>query len=145
MLAALMHHIVSARLGFTWICLLLFIGLSLVGSSFAGCVGGIGTTCFQPDECDGELLCCHVGGQFNQGSCETPTVCNELQQGPGGMGGTGGTAGTGGTGGGGGMSGTGGTGGVGGAGGQAGAGGEAGAGGQAGAGGSAGSGGAPLL
>ncbi|MDH3201236.1 MAG: hypothetical protein OEM15_10130 [Myxococcales bacterium] len=129
-----MRHIVSSRLGFPWICLLLFVGLSFAGSSLVGCVGGIGTTCFQTDECDGELICCHVGSQFTQGTCETQPVCDELRQGPGGMGGAGGTSGIGGTGG---AGGVGGTGGAGGGGGMSGAGGTAGVGGTGGGGGSA--------
>ena len=132
MLAALMRHIASSRLGFAWICLLLFAGFSA-----AGCVGGVGTTCFQSNECDGELICCHIGSQFNQGSCETRTVCDELRQGSGGTDGNGGAGGEGGVGG------SGGTGGVGGEGGVGGAGGSGGAGGQGGSGGGAGSGGAP--
>lgn len=142
MLAALMRHIVASRLGFAWICLVLFAGSSLAGSSLAGCVGGVGTTCFQPDECDGELICCHIGSQFMQGSCETQLVCEELRQGSGGTGGDGGAGGEGGVGGAGGTGGAGGEVGIGGAGGTGGGGG---AGGQGGTGGSAGSGGAPAL
>jgi len=129
MLAALMRHIVSPHLGFALICLFPFAALS-----HAGCVGGVGTTCFQNDECDGSLICCHIGSPFNQGSCETQAVCNDMRPGTGGTGGTGAVGGAGGAGG---VSGAGGTGG---AGGQSGAGG---AGGQAGMGGNAGSGGDP--
>ncbi len=129
MLAALMRHIVSSHLGFACICL-----LPLIGSSFAGCVGGVGTTCFQNNECDSDLICCHIGSQFNQGSCETSMVCDELRQDSSGTGGTGGTGGAGGEGG---------VGGAGGTSGAGGAGGTSGAGGQAGMGGSAGGGGAP--
>jgi hypothetical protein len=146
MLGALMRDICSSRLGFAWICLLLF-----AGSTSAGCVGGVGTTCFQNDECDGELICCHIGSRFTQGSCDTQAVCDELRQnsgtgGSGGAGGEGGVGGTGGAGGEGGVGGTGGAGGEGGVGGTGGAGGEGGvggAGGQGGAGGGSGSGGAP--
>ena len=136
MLAALMRHIVSSRLGFALICLLpclLFGGLSL-----SGCVGGVGTTCFQNDECDDPLICCHIGSSFTQGSCQTVQECDDMQ-GTGGAGGTGGADGTGGTGGIGGTGGAGGAGGMGGVGGAGGAGGAGGSGGQAGMGGGGGS------
>lgn len=97
-----------------------------------GCVGGVGTTCFQNDECDGSLLCCHIGSPFNQGSCQTAEVCDEMRMGAGGAGGDGATGGSGG----------GGAGGQSGAGGSAGAGGASGAGGAGGLGGSGGGGGA---
>ena len=126
---ALMHHIVSSRLGFVLICL-----LSFGAVSFGGCVGGVGTTCFQDDECDGSLICCHIGSSFNQGSCQTQQDCNDMQ-GTGGTGGTGATGGTGGAGGEGGMSGAGGAGGQGGMSGAGGSGGQAGMGGDAGGGG----------
>ena len=107
MLAALMRKMTSR-----WLCLALF-PLSLL----VACVGGQGTTCFQDDECNSGLICCHVGSPFTQGSCETQAVCDELQ------GGTGGTGGFGGFGGLGGFGGFGGFGGVGGVGGMAGMGG----------------------
>ncbi|MGB5811458.1 MAG: hypothetical protein WBG86_13050, partial [Polyangiales bacterium] len=55
--------------------------------SVTGCIGGVGTTCFQDNECNGALICCHLGSVFNQGSCQTSAVCNEMR----GTGGTGGT------------------------------------------------------
>lgn len=135
MLAALMRHIVSSRLGFALICLIPF-----AASSVAGCVGGPGTTCFQDDECNGSLICCHIGSPFNQGSCETTEVCNDMRPGTGGTGGTGATGGMGATGG---TGGAGGVGGNGGSSGNGGASGQGGAGGQAGAAGTAGNGGVP--
>ena len=101
--------------------------------AMAACVGGVGTTCFQDDECDSGLICCHVGSNFNQGSCQTEVVCMDMQGGTGGAGGVGGSGGTGG-----GVGGGGGTGGSGGVGGFAGAGGQGGS--AGGAGGAAGSG-----
>lgn len=123
MLAALMRNITSHLVRLASICLVLL----------AACTGDTGTTCFQTDECNGLLICCHVGSPFTQGSCETQEVCDELQGGAGGTGGFGGAAGAGGGGG---------QGGEGGAAGQGGQGGQGGAGGQAGNGGSAGMGGA---
>lgn len=98
---------------------------------FSACTGGQGTTCFQDDECNSPLICCHVGSPFTQGSCETQQVCDELRGGTGGTGGAG-TGGSGGLGGAGGAGGQGGTSGMGGAGGQGGASGQGGAGGQGG-------------
>jgi len=103
------------------------------------CVGGVGTTCFQDDECDGSLICCHPGSTFTQGRCETKEVCAEIIGGLGGFGGFGGFGGDGGTAG---ASGAGGTAGAGGAGGMAGAGGAGGMAGGGGAGGMGGIGGA---
>jgi len=134
MLCRLMRNITPQRVWLALVCVVLLVA----------CTGGAGTTCFQDDECNGELICCHVGSPFTQGTCETVAFCDELQGGTGGTGGTGGAAGTGGSGGAGGMAGAGGSagaGGMAGAGGTAGAGGSAGAGGMAGAGGSAGAGG----
>ena len=131
MLCRLMRNITPQRVWLALVCVVLLVA----------CTGGAGTTCFQDDECNGELICCHVGSPFTQGTCETVAFCDELQ---GGTGGTGGAAGTGGSGGAGGRAGAGGSagaGGMAGAGGTAGAGGSAGAGGMAGAGGSAGAGG----
>ena len=125
MLCRLMRNITPQRVWRALLCVVLLVA----------CTGGAGTTCFQDDECNGELICCHVGSPFTQGTCETVAFCDELQ---GGTGGTGGAAGTGGSGGAGGMAGAGGSAG---AGGMAGAGGTAGAGGSAGAGGTAGAGG----
>jgi len=125
MLCRLMRNITPQRVWLALVCVVLLVA----------CTGGAGTTCFQDDECNGELICCHVGSPFTQGTCETVAFCDELQ---GGTGGTGGAAGTGGSGGAGGMAGAGGSAG---AGGMAGAGGTAGAGGSAGAGGTAGAGG----
>ena len=138
MLAALMRNITSHLVRLASICLVLL----------AACTGDTGTTCFQTNECNGLLICCHVGSPFTQGSCETQEVCDELQGGAGGTGGFGGAAGAGGAAGGGGQGGEGGAaggggqGGEGGAAGQGGQGGQGGAGGQAGDGGSAGMGGA---
>lgn len=115
------------------------IALFVVAS--AGCTGDVGTTCFQDDECNSGLICCHVGSPFTQGTCQTEEVCRELGGGEGGTGGTGGTAGAGGIPGTGGDGGAAGAGGVGGQGGTAGGGGAAGQGGTAGAGGAAGAGG----
>jgi hypothetical protein len=127
MLAALMREFT-----FPWLCLTSFCALALVA-----CTGGVGTTCFQNDECDSGLICCHVGSPFTQGTCQTEAVCDDIG------GGTGGTSGAGGTGGGAGQGGESGAGGQGGEGGQAGAGGEGagGEGGQAGSAGGAGQGG----
>ncbi len=101
----------------------------------AACVGDVGTTCFHDDECNGELICCHLGSPFTQGTCETVPVCDERRGGAGGEGGAGGMGGEGGIGGAGGMGGAGGAGGMGGAGGAGGIGGEGGTGGAGGAGG----------
>jgi len=134
MLAALMRIITSPLLWLFSVFLLLVVA----------CVGGVGTTCFQNDECDGSLICCHLSSPFTQGFCEDEGVCGELRGSQGGAGGQGGAAGQGGAGGQGGATGQGGTAGQGGAGGMAGAGGEGGAAGQGGAagiGGSAGAGG----
>jgi len=100
------------------------------------CTGDVGTTCFQDDECNGSLKCCHEGSAFTQGSCQV-----ECDSGAGGTGGAGGVAGEGGAGGQAGAGGQGGAGGLAGAGGQGGMGGLAGAGGQGGMGGLAGAGG----
>ena len=138
MLAALMRHHVRSYLLFSLICLASF--------STAGCIGGVGTSCFEDNECNGDLTCCKIGSEFSQGQCETVDVCNQ-RMGEGGMGGDGGASGaggsTGGTGGGG-VGGSGGTGGVGGAGGSGGAGGAGGmSGGAGGSGGQTGTGGQP--
>ncbi|MGB3052764.1 MAG: hypothetical protein WBB42_17310 [Polyangiales bacterium] len=109
------------------------------------CVGGVGTTCFQTDECDGSLICCHLSSPFTQGFCESQLVCDDLRGGQGGadgQGGQGGTAGQGGQGGTAGQGGAGGMAGAGGVGGAAGMGGAAGIAGSAGAGGQGGNGGA---
>jgi len=119
MLPALMQNITSHWVRLALICLVLTVA----------CVGGTGTTCFHPDECNGSLICCHVGSPFTQGSCEAQEVCDELQGGTGGTVGSGGTAGTGGSGGEGGIGGQGGEGGIGGIGGTGGAAGTGGAGG----------------
>jgi hypothetical protein len=116
MLAALMRNITSHLVRLALICLVLL----------AACTGDMGTTCFQDDECNSPLICCHVGSPFTQGSCETLQVCDELQGGAGGAGGSDGAAGTGGAAGAGGAAGGGGDGG---AGGQGGVGGQGGAGG----------------
>lgn len=133
MLAALMRTITPHSL---WLALVGLIGL-------VACTGGEGTTCFQPDECNSPLICCHVGSPYTQGSCETEETCDDLQggTGTGGTGGTAGSGGEGGTGGVGGEGGTGGAGGEGGAGGMGGTGGMAGAGGEGGQGGTSGTGG----
>lgn len=119
MLAALMRNIASPLVWLALVCLVLVVA----------CTGGEGTTCFQLDECNELLVCCHVGSPFTQGSCETEETCDELQ---GGSGGTGGTAGSGGQGG---IGGAAGMGGQGGGSGQSGTGGTAGSDGTAGAGG----------
>ena len=119
MLAALMRKTTFLWLSLASICVLLF----------AACTGDVGTTCFQGDECNSGLICCHVGSPYTQGTCQTEEVCLD-------MGG-----GTGGTGGGGGTGGQGGTGGAGAAGGQAGGGGMGGSAGGGGMGGMGGSGG----
>jgi len=106
MLDALMRKITGDLLWLVSICLLLLLA----------CTGGVGTTCFQNDECNGSLICCHVGSPFTQGRCETQQVCDEIR-GLGGASGSGGTGGQGGTGGTGGIGGQGGTGGIGGQGG----------------------------
>jgi hypothetical protein len=36
--------------------------------------------CFVNDEC-GPLICCHLGSPFEQGTCQTQSVCDELQGG----------------------------------------------------------------
>ena len=131
MLAALMRNITSHSVWLALPCLVFF---------FA-CAGGTGTTCFQDDECNGLLICCHVGSPFTQGTCETQADCDDLQGGTGGIGGSGGAGGTGGQGGIGGRAGAGGAGGQGGMGGQGGAGGQGGMGGGAGQGGTGGVGG----
>ena len=115
MLAALMRNITSQ---FVWLALICLVFL-------VACTGDVGTTCFQDNECNGSLICCHLGSPFTQGSCETQEVCDERQ---GGIGGTGGFGGFGG-------GGAGGAGGLGGEGGQGGVGGTAGTGGQGGVGG----------
>jgi hypothetical protein len=128
MLAALMRNITSHLVWLALICLVFLVA----------CTGDVGTTCFHDDECNGSLICCHVGSPFTQGSCETQEVCDERQGGTGGTGGTGGFGGTGGAGGAGGLGGEGGQGGVGGGagtGGTGGAGGTGGTGGQGGVGG----------
>ena len=104
----------------------------------AGCTGDVGTTCFQDDECNSGLECCHVGSPFTQGTCQTREACLDMG---GGTGGTSGTGGAGGAGGGGAAGGTGGAGGGGGLGGGGGAGGSDGAGGMGGMGGMGGAGG----
>ena len=109
------------------------------------CTGEVGTTCFQNDECDSGLICCHVGSPFVQGTCQTEMVCNDMGGGTGGVGGSGATGGSGGAAGGsgaGGSAGAAGQSGAGGQGGMAGQGGAAGAGGMGGAAGAAGMGGA---
>ncbi|MGB5703846.1 MAG: hypothetical protein WBM48_13585, partial [Polyangiales bacterium] len=78
MLAALMRKSTSLSLSLAFFCI----------SFVAACTGEVGTTCFQDDECDSGLICCHIGSNFTQGSCQTQIVCDEMQ---GGMGGTGGT------------------------------------------------------
>ena len=132
MLAALMRKLTSPSF---WLALISLVLVVLA----AACVGGVGTTCFQDDECDSGLLCCHIGGSgFTQGSCQTEGVCDELR----GTAGTGGTAGSSGAGGDGGAGGQGGDGGAAGAGGSGGVGGDGGAGGVGGAGGQGGAAGA---
>lgn len=99
------------------------------------CTGDVGTTCFQDDECNEGLICCHVGSPFTQGTCQTEEICADMG---GGMGGAGGDGGSGG------FSGAGGAAGAGGQAGSAGRGGGSGAGGQgatAGSGGATGNGG----
>jgi len=125
MLAALMRNITSQLVWLASICVVFLVA----------CTGDVGTTCFQDDECNGSLICCHVGSPFTQGSCETQEVCDERQGETGGTGGTGGFGGFGGTGG------AAGAGGLGGEGGQGGVGGTAGTGGTAGSGGTGGQGG----
>ncbi|MGB5546956.1 MAG: hypothetical protein WBM74_10330, partial [Polyangiales bacterium] len=96
MLAALMRIITSPLL---WLSSAFFVLL-------LACTGDEGTTCFQNDECNGSLICCHLGSPFTQGSCERVENC-----GVGGMGGdagAGGMAGIGGAGGAAGMAGVGG-------------------------------------
>lgn len=126
MLAAPMRHDVSSCLLFALFCLASLLPV--------GCVGGVGTSCFQDGECNGALTCCKIGSVFSQGQCETQEVCAQ-RQGGGGTGGDGGTSGTGGS-----TGGAGGDGGSGGAGGAAGAAGSGGAGGMSGAGGMGGGG-----
>jgi hypothetical protein len=89
MLAALMRFITSPLLWLFSVFLLLLVA----------CVGGVGTTCFQTDECDGSLICCHLSSPFTQGFCDTQFVCDDLRGNQGGAGGQGGTAGQGGNGG----------------------------------------------
>ena len=101
MLAALMRFITSPFLWLFSVFLLLLVA----------CVGSVGTTCFQNDECDGSLICCHLSSPFTQGFCEDEEVCADLRGNVGGAGGQGGTAGQGGAGG---MAGAGGVGGAGG-------------------------------
>lgn len=126
MLAALMRKPICSFVPFA------FFGLLVV----AGCTGDVGTTCFQDDECNSGLECCHVGSPFTQGTCQTREACLDMGGGTGGTGGTGGAGGAGATGGqGGGAGGVGGSGGAGGVGGSAGAGGAGGSSGAGGAGG----------
>jgi len=132
MLATLMRNITSHLV---WLA---SIGLVLL----VACAGGEGTTCFQNDECDGMLICCHVGSPFIQGTCETQAFCDALQGGTGGTGGTSGAGGSAGQGGAGGSAGQGGVGGQAGTGGTGGTGGAGGVGGQGGTGGTGGTGGA---
>ena len=73
MLAALMRNITSQLVWLALICVVFLVA----------CTGDVGTTCFQDDECNGSLICCHVGSPFTQGSCETQEVCDERQGGPG--------------------------------------------------------------
>ncbi len=122
MLGQLMRNITSPLVRLALVCVVLLVA----------CTGDEGTTCFQDDECNGVLICCHVGSPFTQGSCETKEVCDERQGGAGGAGGFGGQGGEGGQGG---FGGQGGAGGFGGQGGQGGAGGQGGQGGQGGMGG----------
>ena len=124
MLAALMRNITSQLVWLALICLVFLVA----------CTGDVGTTCFQDNECNGSLICCHLGSPFTQGSCETQEVCDERQGGIGGTGGFGGFGG-GGAGGAGGLGGEGGQGGVGGTAGTGGVGGTAGSGGTGGQGG----------
>jgi len=119
MLAALMRNITSQLVWLASICVVFLVA----------CTGDVGTTCFHDDECNGSLICCHVGSPFTQGSCETQEVCDERQGGTGGTGGAGGFGGTGGAGGAGGLGGEGGQGGVGGTAGTGGTGGQGGVGG----------------
>lgn len=128
MLAALMRFITSPLLWLFSVFLLLLVA----------CVGGVGTTCFQNDECDGSLICCHLSSPFTQGFCEDEGVCSDLRGNQGGAGGNGGSAGAGGQAGQGGVGGMAGAGGEGGAAGQGGQGGAAGIGGASGAGGNGG-------
>jgi len=122
MLAALMRNTTFHLVRLALICLVLL----------AACTGDAGTTCFQDDECNSSLICCHVGSPFTQGSCEMLAVCDELQGGTGGTGGAAGAGGAAGEGGAGGAAGQGGEGGAGGVGGQGGIGGPAGTGGAGG-------------
>ena len=122
MLAALMHKTSFLWLSLASICVLLF----------AACTGGVGTTCFQNDECNSGLICCHVGSPYTQGSCQTEEVCIDMGGGTGGTGGTGGAGAAGGQAGGGGMGGSAGGGGMGGSAGGGGMGGSAGGGGSGG-------------
>ncbi|MGB8330173.1 MAG: hypothetical protein WCE62_08580, partial [Polyangiales bacterium] len=69
MLAPLMRNITADSV---WLASL---GLALL----VACTGGVGTTCFQNDECDSGLICCHVGSPFTQGRCETQVVCDEIR------------------------------------------------------------------
>ncbi len=80
---------------FGFLCVLALGVMPVVGCSESGSGGMAGsggqgrTTCFQDDECNGSLICCHVGSPFTPGTCETQAACDELQ------GGTGGTCGMG--------------------------------------------------
>jgi len=122
MLGRLMRHITSDLVWLALVCVVLLVA----------CTGDEGTTCFHDDECNGSLICCHVGSPFIQGTCETQKVCADMQ---GGTGGIGGSAGEGGMGGEGGSAGEGGMGGAGGSAGEGGMGGAGGMGGQGGQGG----------
>jgi len=99
MLGRLMRNLTSHLVWLALVCVVLLVA----------CTGDVGTSCFHDDECNGSLICCHVGTLFTQGSCETDEVCQERQ---GGAGGTGGAAGAGGSGGEGGSAGEGGMGGA---------------------------------
>ena len=131
MLAALMAQL-NVSLGLRSFFLACAVG------SFSGCTGDVGTTCFQDDECNDGLLCCHVGSPFNQGTCQTVQGCDDMIMGGGGTGGSAGTAGQGGDAGSGGVGGQGGVAGGAGGGGQGGDAGAGGAGGIAGGGGEGG-------
>ncbi len=89
MLGQLMRTITSSLVWLASVCVVLLVA----------CTGDEGTTCFHDDECNGILICCHVGSPFTQGSCETEEVCDERQGGTGGAGGFGGQGGAGGQGG----------------------------------------------
>jgi len=143
MLAALMGKLTSSWSRLASLCLLLV----------TSCTGDVGTTCFQDDECNGSLVCCHTGSNFTQGKCQVDCgdtcvesndcaeglqccrpegssqgICEaQCEQTDGGV--DGGQGGAGGEGGGGGQSGNGGVGGSAGSGGSPGVGGAAGGGG----------------